>query len=516
MQVSLVGAGPGDAGLITVAGLDRLRRADVVVYDALANPALLDEAPADALRIDAGKRARQHKLTQDAIHELLREHAAAGRYVVRLKGGDPYLFGRGAEELAYLAGHGIVCEVIPGITAGIAAPMAAGIPVTHRGHASSVTFVTGHEDPTKPDTALDYAALARLIAVGGTVCFYMGLGRLPMIAHALVDAGLDAAAPAAAVQWGTTPRQRSVRAPLHALATAIEREGIGAPAIIVVGAVAGLDEPGLDYFTARPLFGKTVLVTRTRQQASKLREQLATLGADVIEAPTIDVTFLPTAGEATADLDAELVLGDYHWLILTSANAVTWLARWLDSQGQDARTLAGPGIAVVGEATAEALRQQLGVRADFIPHTATGEALANEMIERWGMLNLRCLLVRGDLASPKLPALLRAAGAEVVDCTVYHTTRTPALPDTALSALRERRVDWITFTSASTARNLVQLLGDERDLLRHARLASIGPITSDALRELDLPVTVEAAHANIPGLVDAIVSASSVPGGSAT
>ena len=259
--VSLIGAGPGDPGLITVKGLNRLREADAVVYDALANPRLLTQARPDARMIDAGKRGGDHKLTQDQTNQLLVDLAREGLRVARLKGGDPYLFGRGAEEAAFLARHGVGCEVIPGITSGIAAPAYAGIPVTHRKVASTVSFVTGHEDPNKPDTAVDYKSLAGLIASGGTACFYMGIGQLPRIVTHLSEHGLPLDTPSAVVQWGTRAKQRSVRGGLGKIEQLIKAQGIGAPAIILVGQVAGLDEPGLDFFTSGPLFGQSILVT---------------------------------------------------------------------------------------------------------------------------------------------------------------------------------------------------------------------------------------------------------------
>jgi uroporphyrinogen III methyltransferase/synthase len=497
-SVCLVGAGPGDRGLITVAGLDRLRRADVVVYDALANPALLDEAPSHALRIDAGKRAREHKLTQDQTNDLLVEHARAGRFVVRLKGGDPYLFGRGAEEAIHCASHGVACEVIAGVTAGIAAPMAAGIPVTHRQMASTVTFVTGHEDPTKPDTAIDYGALAGLVRAGGTLCFYMGVGRLAAISSSFAACGLPPDTPVAVIQWGTTPRQRSVRSTLATVADDVIRAGIGAPAIIVVGAVAAIDDPGLRHFEQRPLFGRRIVVTRTRQQTSELREQLEAMGAHVLEAPTIDVAFSPPA--------VELDLSGHDWLILTSANAVSWLAGWADARAIDARMLAGLKVACVGRATADALLAAMRVRADFVPEKSNGEGLARALISCHSMSGVRCLLLRGGLASPALPRLLRDAGAMVTEHTVYDTRRAAELPAAVHQALRDRAVDWVTFTSSSTATNLVEMLGDERSLLAQVRTASIGPMTSEAMRSHGLPVTVEAASPGVASLIDAIVA----------
>ncbi len=525
-MVSLVGAGPGDCGLITVAGLARLRAARVVIYDALANPQLLREAPVDAELIDVGKRAGEHKLTQDQTNALLvakaRQCLAAANDadahdddsaennrggVVRLKGGDPYLFGRGAEEAAYLARHGIACEVIPGVTAGIAAPAWAGIPVTHRNLASSVTFVTGHENPDKPDTAVNFAALASLIASGGTVCFYMGIGRLAQIVESLAAQGLPLSTPAAVVQWGTLPRQRCVRSTLEKLAADVHDAGLGSPAIIVVGAVAGIEEPGLDYFMARPLRGQRVLVTRSRTQASELRGKLETLGAEVIEAPTIEIA--PADGEALGKVDAALRrLGEFAWLGLTSVNAVEALSRRLEALRLDARALVNVRLAVVGTATATALWANLRLRADLVSPAATGEALAQQMIDMGQVAGKKVLLLRADLAGDEMPALLRQAGAEVCDLAIYRTRPAAALPAEARQALADGEIDWVTFTSASTARNLVALLRDDAEALaalRNCRRASIGPTTSQALHDLDLPPTVEAPVPTLDALVNALL-----------
>lgn len=503
-RVCLVGAGPGDAGLITVAGLERLRRAEVVVFDALANPALLKETPREALRIDVGKRAGQHKLDQDGINALLLEHAQQGRYVVRLKGGDPYLFGRGAEEAAFLGRYGIEVEVIPGVTSGIAAPALAGIPVTHRELASTVTLITGHEDPTKAESSIDYASLAGLVRSGGTACFYMGVGRLAAIAAALRTHGLPETMPAAVIQWGTTPRQRAVRATLGTVADAVMREGLGAPAIVVIGAVAGLAEPGLDGFVRRPLFGQTVLVTRTRQQASALRRKLEEQGAVVIEAPTIRLVPPPSWEEVD---EALLRIREFDWLILTSGNGVEALAERMDALGLDARHFAGVRIAVVGDATASTLMQRLSLTPDLVPGRAVAESLAAELIEGRGVKGGRYLLLRADIARPVLPETLIKAGAQVTELAVYETQLETSLPPEAIEALREKRIDWVTFTSASTARNLVELLGTEAGLLAHPRLASIGPVTSEAMCAVGLTPTIEADESNIDGLVEAIVRA---------
>lgn len=503
-RVCLVGAGPGDPGLITRAGLERLRSAQVVVYDALVNPLLLEEAPAQAQRIDVGKRGGCHKLSQDQINELLLAKAREGKFVVRLKGGDPYLFGRGAEEVSYLARHGIACEVIPGVTSGLAAPAAAGIPVTHRQLASTVTLVTGHEDPTKPASAVDYAALARLAAAGGTLCLYMGAGRLRAITEALIAQGLAPDTPAAVVQWGTLPGQRSVRERLGGLADAVEQAGLGSPAIIVVGAVAGIDEPGLDFFTRRPLFGRRVLITRTRQQASLLRQQLAELGAHVLEAPTIEIV----PPERWDEVDRTIRdIARYDWLVLTSINGAAALAERMSALGLDARHLAGVRVAAIGQPTAQAIRQHLGINADLVPTQFVAESLAGELIAQQDMQGKRVLLLRADIARPALPELLTQAGAQVTDLAIYQTRLARELPVDVLEALWQRQVEWVTFTSSSTARNLVQLLGEEANLLESVKIASIGPITSRTVRELGYAVAAEAKRSDIDGLVEAIVEA---------
>ena len=500
-RVTLVGAGPGDPGLITVAGMQRLRAADAVVFDALANPLLLEEARPDATRHDVGKRAGHHKLTQDETNALLADLATQGEHVVRLKGGDPYLFGRGAEECAYLAARGIRCEVIPGITSGLAAPATAGIPVTHRHVASTVTLVTGHEDPTKTDTSVDYDGLAKLIARGGTVCFYMGVGRMTSISHQLTACGLAGSTPAAVVQWGTLPTQRTARGTLDTLAVEVERAGVSSPAIIVVGEVTAIDEPGLDFFTDRPLFGQTVLVTRTRTQASDLSVRLRERGANVIEVPTIELAppeDLKAVERAVASLPA------MDWLILTSANAVGVLAAEMQRQRMDARQFPRLKLAVVGDATAAALQEQLALRADLVPDRANGDALADALLARLNAPS-KLLLLRADLARPTLPERLHDAGHTVTEVAAYRTQRVESLPDNVAAALRDRAVDWVTFTSSSTARNLVELLGDEAALLEHVGRASIGPITSATLAELGYPATVAAASADVAAVVGALV-----------
>ena len=505
-RVTLVGAGPGDPGLITVAGLDAIRRADVVVFDALANPVLLDAAPASAERIDVGKRAKNHKLTQDETNQLLVDLAKQGNNVVRLKGGDPYLFGRGAEEAAFCARAGVRCDVIPGVTAGLAAPATAGIPVTHRKIASTVTIITGHEDPTKGETSIDYAALANLIKAGGTACFYMGVGRLQAICDELTGQGLPASMPAALVQWGTLPKQRHAVGTLETIKQKVDEANLGSPAIIVVGEVAAIDEPGLDYFTNRPLFGQRILVTRTRQQASDLRLKLEELGAEVLEAPTIQIAE-PDAKAQQAFSHAMKLVGDYDAIVFTSTNAVIAVADKLDALGLDSRSLAGLHVSCIGESTAKVLLQRLAIRADFVPRRSVAEAFVDELLAAGAMAGKRVLLPRADIARPTLPTKLREAGCKVDEIVVYETKIAASLPESIVAALRANEVDWVTFTSSSTARNLVDLLGDEADLLMRCKLASIGPQTSATMRDCQLDIAIEAQRHDIEGLVDALIDA---------
>lgn len=481
-----------------------LARADVVICDGLADPRLLEHAPAAAERIAVGCRSGPAGLRQDQINQLMLDHARRGRFVVRLKGGDPYLFGRGAEEVSFLAARGIPCEVVPGVTAGIAAPMAAGIPMTRRDVASTVTFVTGHEDPEKEAAAVDYGALAALIGRGGSACFYMGARRAGRIVQALQGHGLRPDTPVAIVQWGFTPRQLSLRTTIAAAADAVERSGLGSPAILVIGAVAGLREPGLDFYTGRALFGARVVVTRTRQQASALSAMLADLGADVMEAPTIELA--PPADWGPVDA-AIRDLGTYDWLVLTSVNGVEGLAGRLAALGLDARHLASIQVAAIGDATAAALSARLGIRADLLPERFVAESLAEALLGRDAVRGRRFLMLRADIARPALRQMLREGGAEVDDPAIYETHRPAGLPAEVLQALRQRRVDWVTFTSSSTATNFVDLLGEEAGLLRDVKRASIGPVTSQTLRRLGFDVTVEATTSNMGGLVEAMATA---------
>jgi uroporphyrinogen III methyltransferase/synthase len=511
--VALVGAGPGDPGLITVRGRRLLERADVVVYDYLSNPRLLSYCP-QAECIYVGKKAAAHSMTQEQINALLVEKGRAGLRVVRLKGGDPFIFGRGGEECLALADAGLRFEVVPGVTAAIGAPAYAGIPVTHRDFNSSFTFVTGHEkeeeyrDPQarERDAAagasdLDWSVIARLPCVA----FYMGVKSLPRITARLVEHGMSPDTPAAAIRWGTMPSQRTVVGTVGTLAARVEEAGLKPPALTIIGKVVALRE-AMSWFESRPLFGRTVVVTRTRQQASDLTEQLSALGADVIEAPTIELA--PPADWRVVD-DALARAAGFDWIVFTSINGVEFTRRRLFETGRDVRVFGRAKFAAIGDVTADAVREHLSIRPDLTPARSVAEALADDLAAAREVAGKRFLLLRADIARPILRERLEQGGAaEVLDLPVYETRRVDALPPDLLDALDAGRVDWITFTSSSTARNLVDLLGPTyRERLKNVRLASIGPITTRTLTDLGLPPTVQAEESNLNGLVDAIAAA---------
>jgi uroporphyrinogen III methyltransferase/synthase len=508
--VALVGAGPGDPGLLTVRGWELLAACDTVIYDALANPVLLRDCRDDCRRIYAGKRAEHHSMTQAEIEALLIEEAQAGRRVVRLKGGDPFVFGRGGEECEALRAAGVPYVVVPGITAAVAAAAYAGIPVTHRDRNTSFTLLTGHEkarDRQTPEAAAraeagsdatDWAAMAKQ----PLLCIYMGIRSLPGIVENLTSHGMSPDTPAASVQWGTTPRQKTVTATLGTLVDAINREGLGSPAITYVGNVVGLRD-GLRWFdnpTDRPLFGKKVVVTRSRSQASELTAKLERLGADVVEASTIELGPPPDADTVRQAMH-KLRLGSYDWLVFTSANGVAAAREMLDDEELDARILAGVRVACVGPATASACRQLLGVRPDLVPQQFDADALADELLTHHRPTSDRgVLLLRADIGRASLVGKLRAANVRVDDVSVYETKPVTSLPDDVVARIAE--ADVITFTSGSTARNLAAIA----TIPPTAKLVSIGPQTSAALREAGLRIDAEAAEATLDALVAAVVA----------
>lgn len=513
--VVLVGAGPGDPGLITCAGADWLRRADVVCYDRLAAPQLLDLCPPTAERIYVGKGPSAHAMPQEEINALLVRRCAEGKLVVRLKGGDPLIFGRGGEEADALKAAGLAYRIVPGVTAAIAAGAYAGIPLTDRRLATTVTFVTGHEDPAKDESSINYAALAGV----DTLVFYMGVGNLPAIAERLMANGRSGEDPVAIVAEATTPRQRTLVATLATAAAEAQKAGVRPPALTIVGKVVTLRQR-LAWLEKLPLFGRSVLVTRTRKQASRLSCALAELGANVIETPAIDIA--PPEDWAPVDAALRRIAGErgplkdptaatrggsvgraFDWLVLTSPNGAEALVERMKALKLDARALAGVKIAAVGPATAEVLRGNF-IEPDLMPGKFTTEALADALLAGADVAASRFLLARADIATEPLAARLRAAGAAVEEVTLYRTVRPAALSEDALAALKAGRVDWVTFTSSSTVANFLALLQGSGVDLAGVKLASIGPVTSDAIRAGGLRPTVEASVHTIDGLVAAI------------
>jgi uroporphyrinogen III methyltransferase/synthase len=497
-MVYLVGAGPGDPGLITVKGLAVLRRAQVVVYDQLATPELLKEAPPEAEIIYVGKKAGAHAVPQEGINDLLVAKARAGLTVVRLKGGDPFVFGRGGEEAEELAVAGVPFEVIPGVTSAVAVPAYAGIPVTHRRYTTLVTFITGHEDPTKDVSTIPWENLGKN---PGTLVFLMGVKNLAENCRRLINAGRAPETPAAVIEKGATPFQRTVAGSLADIAARARVAAIKPPAILVVGGVAELRDR-LKWWETRPLWGKTVVVTRSREQASQLVELLAAAGARCLEVPTIEIG----PPDDWTPLDAALKkLSQYHWVVFTSANGVKGFLERLFGQGKDVRALGSAKIAAIGPATAQAL-QPWGLKADVVPHAFKAEVLLAALSPLVAP-GSRILLARAQIAREVLPQGLVRLGAKVEVAPVYKARPPREIPPEAAAALKEGRVDLLTFTSSSTVHNFVKLLSKERVqvLAAGAKVAAIGPITAATLKEYGLTPQIQPADFTIPALAAAIV-----------
>jgi uroporphyrinogen III methyltransferase / synthase len=496
--VYLVGAGPGDAGLLTLRGAELLQRADVVVYDALVNTDLLRFARKEAEIIFGGKRSRNHAIPQEELNQLLVAKAREGHCVVRLKGGDPYVFGRGGEEAEELEAAGITFEVVPGISSSIAAANYAGIPVTHRAYCSSFTVITGHEDPEKEESSIDWS---RIAAIPGTKVILMGVERIRAIAEQLVSGGMSVETPVAMVSWGTTGKQRSISGTLGTIADEAQRTAFKPPAVTVIGEVVKL-RGRLNWFERRPLFARRVVVTRTREQASQLSSALLELGAEVLEIPTIKIA--PPEGKEEL-MDAILALHEYDWIVFTSPNGVSSFFDYFFKAFDDLRDVGGVRIAAVGPATAAKLRE-LHLRVDLMPDEYVASKIADAFKKHQDIENLRVLLMRAEVANPELPLALEQMGAIVDDVASYQTV--PEVEDAsgAVASLIEKGADWITFTSSSTVENfharvnLPKLLGDHPGL----KIASIGPETSKALRALNLEPSVEATPHTIDGIVQAI------------
>ena len=502
MTVHLVGAGPGDPGLLTVRALEVLRRAEVVVYDRLSQESLLDLAPAGAERIDVGKAPGNVRLSQEGINALLVERGRRGEEVVRLKGGDPFVFARGGEEAAALAAAGVPFEVVPGITSAIAVPAYAGIPVTLRHSSTSVTIVTGHEDPAAGDEGtVDWEAVAR---VGGTIVILMGVARIRRIAAALIAAGRSPHTPVAAVQWGTRPEQHTVRATLATIGDA----ALGTPSTIVVGDVAACD---FTWFESRPLFGRRIVVTRARAQASELVERLAARGAATVEVPAIEIDDPDDGGAALAAAVERLAAGAYGWLVLTSPNGARRLLAALLAAGRDARALGGVRLAAIGPGTADVL-----AAANLVPDLVPPRFVAESLVEAFpdparsptteaaaptpvaGAADRPVLLVRAAVARDVLPEGLEAKGWRVDVVDAYRTRPVP--PDEQVAAALAG-AEIVTFTSSSTVTNFLASVGAETV---PPVVAAIGPVTAETARAHGLTVDVEADVHTIDGLVDAL------------
>jgi uroporphyrinogen III methyltransferase/synthase len=497
-KVYLIGAGPGDPGLITVKGLECVKKADVIIYDYLANERLLDQRRSDAELIYVGKQGGRHTLPQDDINALIVARAKEGKIVARLKGGDPFIFGRGGEEAEDLFDHGIPFEVVPGVTAATAVPTYAGIPLTHREHTASVAFVTGHEDPTKEESQVHWDHIATGI---GTLVFFMGMKNLPSIVENLISNGRDPETPTALIQWGTRTDQKVVTGTLKDIVVKTREAKLGPPAIIVVGEVVRLREK-LNWYESKPLFGKRIIVTRSRDQASTFAEMLIDRGATTIEFPTIDVVPPASWDELDSAIDA---VETYDWIIFTSANAVKFFMERLRGSGKDLRLLKGVNICTVGPKTAESL-EQYGLRADMIP----AEFKAEGVLAALGGVKVkgqRFLIPRAKVAREIIPEKLREQGAEVTIAVAYENVRPAADTDRIKKMFMESKVTAVTFTSSSTVHNFIEILGQKeyKALLTGITIACIGPVTAKTAEDFGMKTDIMPKEYTIPAFVDAIV-----------
>lgn len=497
-KVYLVGAGPGDPGLITVKGKECIKKAGVIIYDYLASPALLRYADTKAELIYVGKKGGDHTLSQENINHLIVQKAKTGATVTRLKGGDPFIFGRGGEEAEELIKAGIDFEIVPGVTSAIAAPAYAGIPLTHRRYTSTVAFVTGHEDPNKDNSSIDWASLAGGI---GTLVFLMGVKNLPEITLQLIKNGKSPDTPAALVRWGTTSQQKTVTGTLSNIVERVREANLKAPAIIVIGDVVRLRDQ-MKWFENRPLVGKRIVVTRAREQASNLVENLMEMGADVLECPTIKIV----PAEDSSPLDSAIArLKDYDWLVFTSVNGVKYFFENLFSAGLDTRTLGHLRIAAIGPATADMLFK-FGLKTDIIPKSYRAESVVEAFSEQ-DIAGKHILLPRAKEARPILPVELKKMGAGIDEIAIYQTIQDQENSHILLEDLQNSSIDMVTFTSSSTVRNFRALIPDDQfsSLMAGVTIACIGPITEDTAKESGFDVHVVADEYTIPGLCEAIV-----------
>ena len=490
-KVYLVGAGPGDPKLITLRGAEALARADVVVNDRLANPRLLKLARPDAEVIYVGKVSRDHTLAQDEIIQTIIDRALRGQTVVRLKGGDPFVFGRGGEEAEALAEAGIEFEVVPGVTSAIAAPAYAGIPVTHRSLSASLGIITGHEAPGKPESDIKWDKIATGL---DTLVFLMGVERLPEITQALIENGRAPDTPVALVQWGTHPTQRTVVGTLADIVDNVREAGLTAPAVTIVGHVVRMRET-ISWFERRPLFGKSIIVTRAESSGNALTEQLEELGAQVDEFPVIKFVPPPDYGPLDTAISQ---LDMFDWIIFTSANGVEWFVRRLMETGRDLRALGNANLGAIGPKTAAAL-EELKLKVEYVPSEYVAEAVVSEFPE--DVSGRKILIPRAMEAREELPDFLRGLGAEVTVVATYQTVTDESSAEPLRKRLEDGPVDMITFTSASTVNSFFALVGDA-PLPRDVIAACIGPITADAARAHGLGNVVMASEYTIEGLVD--------------
>ncbi len=497
-KVYLIGAGPGDPGLITVKGLECVKKADVIIYDYLANERLLEQRRPDAELIYVGKQGSRHTLPQGQINSLIVNKAREGKNVARLKGGDPFIFGRGGEEAEELVDNGIPFEIVPGVTAATAVPTYAGIPLTHRGHTASVAFVTGHEDPTKPESKVHWDKIATGI---GTLVFFMGMKNLQSIVDNLVSHGRDSSTPVALIQWGTRTDQRVVTGTLRDIVPKVREAKIGPPAIIVVGEVVRLRNK-LNWYESKPLFGKRIVVTRSRDQASVFAEMLIDRGATTVEFPTIDV--VPPSNWDELDRAIKEV-ETYHWVIFTSANAVRFFMERLRFLGKDLRILKGVNICVVGSKTAESL-ESYGLRADLIPAEFKAEGVL-AALGGVSVKGLKFLIPRAKVAREIIPGKLRELGADVTIATAYENIKPVADVERARKLFEEKKIAVVTFTSSSTVHNFVEILGQKeyKTLLYGVIVACIGPVTAKTAAEYGIETNIMPKEYTIPAFVDAMV-----------
>lgn len=498
-KVYLVGAGPGDPKLLTLRGWECLAEADVVLYDYLANPELLKFAPAEATRIYVGRRGRGAYQDQSEVNRLMIEHARLGKVVVRLKGGDPFVFGRGGEEAEAIADAGVPFEVVPGVTSAIAAPAYAGIPVTHRTLASTVAFVTGHEDPSKETTTVEWP---RLATADGTLVFLMGMKNLPAIVGHLRSEGKSAQTPVALIRWGTRVGQRTIVGTLEDIVEKAAAAGIEPPTLIVIGEVVRLRER-LNWFETRPLFGKRILITRAKEQASELSSLVVRHGGEPVEFPTIQLR----PPESWTALDEAIAnLQHYQWLVFTSVNGVRPFMERLRHQGLDTRALAGLRLCCIGPRTAQELAQY-GLQADIIPDEFQAEGLISALTEA-GIGGQKILIPRAEVAREILPQQLEALGAQVRVVTAYRTVLPEADRDRLKDLLRQGQIHVLTFTSSSTVRNFCALFDNPEEMTKLTEgcvVACIGPITAETAREQGVRVSVTARENTIPALVESLV-----------